>query len=203
MVFFTGVAVLTVATGGVGAIAGAAIGSSAGTAAATAGTATALGTAAGVGTAGGAIAGAGAGALAGAAGGGSLAGATAGAVAGGSAAVGVGSTGAGAGALAAGALSGPVGWLAVGATENADGGRATYDCWKPVIHDTSEELSSGIALRDLVSHQNIANVVITPGISTGLPHIILENIWNEKFEIEYLVIQNTGKCVCHAKPVCV
>lgn len=202
MVFFTGVAVLTVATGGAGAIAGAAIGSSAGTAAATAGTATALGTAAGVGTAGGAIAGAGAGALAGAAGG-SLAGATAGAVAGGSAAVGVGSTGAGAGALAAGALSGPVGWLAVGATENADGGRATYDCWKPVIHDTSEELSSGIALRDLVSHQNIANVVITPGIPTGLPHIILENIWNEKFEIEYLIIQNTGKCVCHAKPVCV
>ena len=72
-----------------------------------------------------------------------------------------------------------------------------------MVHDTSAELSSGMALRDLVSNQNIANVVITPGNPTGLPHIILENIWNEKFEIQYLVIQSTGECVCHAKPVSV
>jgi len=104
------------------------------------------------------------------------------------------------GALVAG--SGPVGWLVVGTNVSEDGSRITYDCWKSVIHDTSEEPSNGMLLKDLLRHPNIAKATVADDISTELPCIALENIWSETFEIQYVRFNDTGKIVCHAKPVC-
>ena len=95
------------------------------------------------------------------------------------------------------------GWglLAIGTSVKPEGDQTTYDCWKPVVHDKSEDPSDGILMKDLVSHPHVAKVTITEGICTDLPHIILENVWKEMFEIEYLLLHDTGKIVCHAKPV--
>lgn len=194
------VAVTTVLTCGKGAAAGAAIGIAAGCAGTTAGTGVAVGGAVGASTAGGAIAGAAATETA--------VGAVVGAVAAmtsaaGTATTGVASTQLGAAVAAGTAVTGPIGLIVLGATDSSDGNQITYDCWKPVVHDTSEKPSNGILLKDLVCHPHVANVKITPGDRTDLPHIVFENIWNEKFEIEYLVIYDTRKVVCHAKAVCV
>lgn len=113
---------------------------------------------------------------------------------------------AGLGAVVAGSLSGitglmsaPVGLLCVGVQEDPARQSATYDCWKPVIHDISEDASNGMLLRDLCSHPKIANVTISQGNNSDLPCIVLENVWNERFEIEYLVLNESNKLVCHAK----
>lgn len=193
MVVFTGLAVATVITGGAAAAAGATVGAGMGTVGVGAGTGTALGAAAGSATA--------AGAIAGSVATGTAAGAGAGAIAGGTAAAGVGASGIGGGALAAGISAGPIGWLCVGTKEGSGGSRVTYDCWKPVLHDNSEELSSGMLLRDLLSHPNIAHVTVTPEAYTDLPHIVLENIWKEKFEIQYLIICANNELVCHANAI--
>ena len=137
------------------------------------------------------------GAIAGAAGGSAVSAAT-GAVAGAASAAGVGGTGTGV-AAALGICSGPVGWLVLGAETDSDGHGITFDCWKPVLHDTSMEPSSGMLLKDVMDHPNVANVSVSPGTVTGLPNIVLENIWEEKFEIQYFVIRENNRLVCHAK----
>ena len=202
MVVGTSLAVATVMTAGAAApaalgtaaIAGSAEGIVAGSAAAgavVAGTSggVAVGTAVGTATA--------AGAITGAAGG--TAGAVAtGAVAGATSAAGVGGTGTGI-AAALGIGSGPVGWIVLGAETGSDGSGITYDCWKPVLHDTSVEPSTGMLLKDVMDHPNIANVSVSPGVVDGLPNIVLENIWKEKFEVQYFVIRESNRLVCHAK----
>ena len=138
-----------------------------------------------------------AGAITGAAGG--TAGAVAtGAVAGATSAAGVGGTGTGI-AAALGIGSGPVGWIVLGTETGSDGSGITYDCWKPVLHDTSVEPSTGMLLKDVMDHPNIANVSVSPGVVDGLPNIVLENIWKEKFEVQYFVIRESNRLVCHAK----
>lgn len=207
MVLGTVAAVTIICTGGaaIGPIAaGASVGGAAGAGGAVAGTASAVATAAGVGTAGGAIAGASAVATAAgtSAGAGTIAsGAVMGGLAGGTAAAGVGGTGAGAGVLVATVSTGGLALLAVGASVNQEDDEISYDCWKPVVHDTSPERSNGMLLKDMVCHPNVANVTMTTGICDGLPNIIIENIWNETFEIEYVFIHNSGKIACHAKPL--
>lgn len=91
----------------------------------------------------------------------------------------------------------PVGWLGVGASV-ADN-KITYDCWKPVIHDTSEEMSNGILLKDLVVNPNVAKVTISEGCRDELPTVLLENKWKERFEIQYILLNETGKIMCHAR----
>lgn len=206
MVLGTVAAVTIICTGGaaIGPIAaGASVGGAAGAGGAVAGTASAVATGVGIGTAGGAIAGASAVATAGtSAGAGTIAsGAVMGGLAGGTAAAGVGGTGAGAGALAVTVSTGGLGLLAVGASVNQEDDEISYDCWKPVVHDTSPERSNGMLLKDMVCHPNVANVTMTTGICDSLPSILIENIWNETFEIEYVFIHNSGKIACHAKPL--
>lgn len=206
MVLGTVAAVTIICTGGaaIGPIAaGASVGGAAGAGGAVAGTASAVATGVGIGTAGGAIAGASAVATAGtSAGAGTIAsGAVMGGLAGGTAAAGVGGTGAGAGALAVTVSTGGLGLLAVGASVNQEDDEISYDCWKPVVHDTSPERSNGMLLKDMVCHPNVANVTMTTGIYDSLPSILIENIWNETFEIEYVFIHNSGKIACHAKPL--
>ncbi|XP_060582009.1 Golgi-associated RAB2B interactor protein 3-like [Ruditapes philippinarum] len=206
MVVGTAAAVTIICTGGAAIApiaASATVGGSAGATAAVAGTASAVGTAVGAGTAGGAIAGAGAVATAGTgAGVGIIAScAVMGGLVGGTAAAGVGGTGAGAGALLSNKRTDGLVLLAVGASVNQEDDEISYDCWKPVVHDTSPERSNGMLLKDMVCHPNVANVTMTTGICDSLPSILIENIWNEKFEIEYVVIHDSGKIACHAKPL--
>ena len=119
-----------------------------------------------------------------------------GALVGGMSAAGTGSVVAGSlGGAAGGIMSSPIGMLCVGTSSNSDGCSATYDCWKQVIHDTSEEKSDGMLLKDLCQHPNVAGCEINH--ETVLPHIVIENKWGEKFEIEYLVLGGTDKLVCH------
>jgi hypothetical protein len=103
------------------------------------------------------------------------------------------------GALAVTMGTGGLGLLAVGASVNQEDDEISYDCWKPVVHDTSPERSNGMLLKDMVCHPNVANVTMTTSICDGLPNIIIENIWNETFEIEYVFIHSSGKIACHAK----
>ena len=152
----------------------------------------ALSTAVGTGTSSGAIAGAVASKTA--------LGALTGAFVGGITSASVGSVLAGSMAMTSEAIaSSPFGLLAVGMSHSRDGNQITYDCWKPVVHDMSEDFSGGMLLKDLVCHPHIADITVTP--SEFLPQIVLKNIWKEKFEIEYVVLQDTNKLVCHASPI--
>lgn len=140
------------------------------------------------------------GAIAGAAGTGTVAGAGVGALVGSTAAAGVGGSGAGAATIVAGtALTGGIGLFVLGTSTKQEDGHITYDCWKPVVHDVSEEPSNGMYLKDLFSHENIQKVTMATDCSTSLPNIVIENIWKEEFQIEYMMLNTTGEIVCHAK----
>ncbi|XP_052060449.1 uncharacterized protein LOC127700812 isoform X2 [Mytilus californianus] len=191
MVIATTACVVTITTGGaalpmIGSIAATGVGGAAGVGA---GIASAVAGAVGAAASGGAIAGATAT--------GTAAGAGIGAAVGGTAAAGVGGSSAGLAAVVAG--TGGIGLLVVGTSTNQDDGHITYDCWKPVLHDVSEVPSIGMYLKDLLSHANIQKVTIATGCYTSLPNIVIENIWKEEFQIEYMMLNTTGEIVCHAK----
>ena len=79
---------------------------------------------------------------------------------------------------------GPVGWCVLGA-EAPEGHDQlfTYDCWKPVLHDTSPEPSNGKLLKDVLSDPRIENIF-------ELPELVVENVWHEKFQIQFLTFPN-------------
>ena len=119
---------------------------------------------------------------------------------GGMSAAGTGSVVAGSlGGAAEGMIASPIGMLCVGTSVKASRDGVTYDCWKPVLHDTSEEESDGMLLKDLCQHPNVINCTVEVG--TILPHIVIENMWFEKFEIEYLVISGSDRLLCHANRI--
>ncbi|CAG2227439.1 TRAF2 [Mytilus edulis] len=91
------------------------------------------------------------------------------------------------------ALSGGIGFLVLGTSTKQEDEHITYDCWKPVVHDVSEEPSNGMYLKDLFSHQNIQKVTMATDCSTSLPNIVIENIWKEEFQIEYMMLNTTGE----------
>ena len=72
-----------------------------------------------------------------------------------------------------------------------------------MVHDTSVEPSSGMLIKDIVCHPNIANVTIESGDDCSLPHIVLENVWNENFELDFYMIRDSGRLVAHAKQIMV
>ncbi|CAG2190091.1 unnamed protein product [Mytilus edulis] len=121
-----------------------------------------------------------------------------GAIVGGLSSAGVGSVIGGCLAAASATItSSPIGLLTVGtSTEGTD---ITHDCWKQIVHDSSLEPSNGILLKDLVSHCKVSNVTVT---SCGLlPHVVIQNIWNEKFELEYVVLQDSMELFCHVTAI--
>ncbi|VDI02610.1 Hypothetical predicted protein [Mytilus galloprovincialis] len=194
MVVATGACVVAITTGGAAVpviSAAATSGSGFGVAGAVVGTAKAIGGAVGVAASSGAIAGATAT--------GTAAGAGIGAAIGGTAAAGVGGSGAGVASIVAGSAFTGIGFLVLGTSTKQEDEHITYDCWKPVVHDVSEEPSNGMYLKDLFSHENIQKVTMATDCSTSLPNIVIENIWKEEFQIEYMMLNSTGEIVCHAK----
>ena len=137
-----------------------------------------------------------AGAIAGAAVTKSATNAVSGAIIGGLSAGGVGSVLAGSLAVGGTLAANPWSLLTVGTTIKGDENDITFDCWKPVVRDNSDEASHGMSLSDMMTHPNVHDVVVTPGAL--LPNIVIENIWNEKFQLDYVVLRDSEKLYCHA-----
>lgn len=129
-----------------------------------------------------------------AAAGGAAVGGTATAAAGGAAAAATGGT-------AAAVLSGPIGWALLGATSKTSSNVEEYswDCWKPLLHNKSEEKSKGRLLKDILCDKRILSV-ISSGLSSGDASkcsFIVKNIWNETFDIKPVILYN-GIVAFHA-----
>jgi hypothetical protein len=89
---------------------------------------------------------------------------------------------------------GPIGWTILGTMEDANASSGfTFDCWKPVVHDETTEPSQGRFLRDIIEDSRMKNVVVVDynNVDVGqglLPLIVLENVWNEKFRVDFVML---------------
>jgi hypothetical protein len=202
-VLTVGVVATVVTAGAAAPVAGSAlsgIASGVGVGAASAGSATAAA------VAGSAGAGAAAGAITGAIAGVSGSAAATGAAVGSASAAAVASSSAGAAGLTtAGIASGPVGWIILGAEPHSSNQHpvaaagATFDCWKPVVRDESAQLSNGKPLNDIFEDQRIKEIIVHESRNSwNLPELSLVNIWDEQFDINYLVLPYNNQLVAHA-----
>ena len=73
----------------------------------------------------------------------------------------------------------------------------TFDCWKAVLHEDSNEPSFGKSLYSVAEDKRIRNVFINSKDHNLLPEIVLENIWFEKFFIQFITI-NSNDLSAHA-----
>lgn len=69
---------------------------------------------------------------------------------------------------------------------------ATWDCWKPIVHDESSTPSKGIFLMDLIGHQNVKSTNVIDS------NIIIENVWNERFVLQPVCLPD-GQVALHSK----
>lgn len=93
-----------------------------------------------------------------------------------------------------------VGLITIGADRRGD--ELTFDCWKPVLHDTSAGRSSGMKLNDIVRDHRIHRVVVAEGkVGQHLPDISLVNVWGEKFDLHYMVLPDDGQLAYHAQRI--
>ena len=100
-------------------------------------------------------------------------------------------------AAAAGALGGPVGWITLGTAEARSAGTYTFDCWKQILHDDSCAPSSGKTLIEIAMDPRI-RLVTTMGYYDGeLPQLIVQNVWDEQFRIEYVYLPS-NQLAAHA-----
>lgn len=102
-----------------------------------------------------------------------------------------------AGAVSGGLTLGPLGWMVLGAEYSVED-IATFDCWKPVLRDNSDEPSRGKLLKDVIDDWRIKKVIIKDGKDGQLPQVSLTNVWDETFNIEYLVLPTNNQLVAHA-----
>ena len=95
----------------------------------------------------------------------------------------------------------PLGWLILGTEPNASTHHigATFDCWKPVLRDESTEPSSGKLLKVILEDQRVKRIVVHESRNNwNLPQLRLINIWDEQFDIDYLVLLPSNRLVTHA-----
>ena len=111
------------------------------------------------------------------------------------------STSAGFAGLVGGIASGPVGWIVLGTTISNDrplaSQKVTFDCWKPVLHDFSSEPSDGKLISEIIQDPRIKQIVAVED-HHSLPNLSLINIWDEKFDIQYLTLPWNNQVVAHA-----
>ncbi len=97
---------------------------------------------------------------------------------------------------------GPLACIVVGAnfSENIKtNSEIEWDCWKPVLHDQSVDPSQGILLKDLVQDKRIKNVFFNSGDSNECGHLVLTNIWEENFRVDFVKLPSIGNIAAHAK----
>jgi len=101
-------------------------------------------------------------------------------------------------------LGGPLGGIVLGAEVTSHTQPVvTYDCWKPLIHYDSEEPSQGRVLRDVLSGSAIRKLSVNKwkllaGTELILPEMLVENVWDEVFKIEYVLLPNSTELAAHA-----
>ncbi|CAG0922800.1 unnamed protein product [Notodromas monacha] len=102
-------------------------------------------------------------------------------------------------ATAAGVLSGPVGWAVLGSELKGDtiDGTTTYDCWKRVMREASEEPSQGMLLRDVATDPRISGMHCLPD-NGDVQQLVIENIWGENFKIEFFKVNGDERLLAHA-----
>ncbi|KAF5709872.1 hypothetical protein FGLOB1_5754 [Fusarium globosum] len=104
--------------------------------------------------------------------------------------------GSGSAGIALATAVGPLGWAIVGCSKNNchnSDSSYTWDCWKPVVRDTSTQPSYGMALRDLATHQNVQSM------SLDQEGLLLDNIFGERFHLTPVSVE--GKLAFHASIV--
>merc|ERR1739845_147113 len=129
----------------------------------------------------------------------SAAGAITAAGAAGTAGVGAGAAGAvatGTGAIAAGgwgigAISAVAGAAAGIVVLGADSDGISWDCWKPLFHDTSSAPSNGMPLAEALSHPDIHVV------ANEVEGLVVQNAWSERFLISPVMLP-CGRLAAHA-----
>ena len=84
---------------------------------------------------------------------------------------------------------GPLGMVVLGASPT----QYTFDCWKPIIRDYSQSPSNGKLLRHVLMDPRIKQV----SVNQQSPEIVLENIWIEKFRIDFILLPS-GQQAAHA-----
>jgi hypothetical protein len=90
-------------------------------------------------------------------------------------------------------MAGPVGCLVVGCNKiDSDNGDSdyTWDCWKPVVRDTSSRPSKGVTLRSLAAHPNVQSM------SLGQDGFLVKNTFGECFRL--ILVSIDGKVALHA-----
>ena len=74
--------------------------------------------------------------------------------------------GSGSAGIALATFVGPIGWAVVGCKQYYDrngDGSYTWDCWKPVVRNTSTRPSCGMTLRCLAAHPNVRSMSLDQG----------------------------------------
>ncbi|KAH7489294.1 hypothetical protein FOMA001_g2309 [Fusarium oxysporum f. sp. matthiolae] len=96
--------------------------------------------------------------------------------------------GSGSAGIALATAVGPLGWAIVGCSKNNchnSDSSYTWDCWKPVVRDTSTQPSHGMALRDLATHQNVQSM------SLDQEGLLVDNIFGERFHLTPVSVEGT------------
>eukprot|EP00928_Gymnodinium_smaydae_P051591 TRINITY_DN3515_c0_g2_i1.p1 TRINITY_DN3515_c0_g2~~TRINITY_DN3515_c0_g2_i1.p1 ORF type:complete len:172 (+),score=14.54 TRINITY_DN3515_c0_g2_i1:48-563(+) len=73
----------------------------------------------------------------------------------------------------------------------ADAGALTWDCWKPILHETSTAPSRGRLLTDILNDPVISDVRV------GNYSLYVRNRWNESWRIDPVVLP-WGQMAAHA-----
>ena len=95
---------------------------------------------------------------------------------------------------------GPVGWVTLGATGVAAASPTvvTFDCWKPVLHDTSTEPSAGRLIKDVLADKRVMRFEFD-GAGVKDWSIRAWNVFGETFEIVPIVLN--GHTYAHANQI--
>jgi hypothetical protein len=94
-----------------------------------------------------------------------------------------------------GLLLGPLGWICVGA--DADG--ASFDCWKPVVRETSTAPSQGRRLVDLLTDPRVKEARVQGQHEKNF-RVYVTNVWDEVFTVYPVQLAN-GTVAAHAEKV--
>ena len=93
-------------------------------------------------------------------------------------------------------MLGPIGKVVVGVDQTEDG-TCTFDCWKPIVHEWSKEPSTGRMLEEIAADPRTKMMTMeVPNSSLELPLVVIENIWGEKFKLEF--VEAFEKVYAHA-----
>eukprot|EP00928_Gymnodinium_smaydae_P059363 TRINITY_DN4266_c1_g3_i1.p1 TRINITY_DN4266_c1_g3~~TRINITY_DN4266_c1_g3_i1.p1 ORF type:complete len:197 (-),score=23.13 TRINITY_DN4266_c1_g3_i1:50-640(-) len=94
----------------------------------------------------------------------------------------------------AGYIASTLSFLTVGADVAGNASEATWDCWKPMLHDESTAPSRGRLLADILNDPAISDH------SIGRHAVFVRNRWNESWRIDPVVLPG-GQLAAHASPV--